>query len=358
MLTNIAGVKIKMRKNYLTTIILTIFYLLIFSYSNPSYAEIEKYLHKDKNTNKESIIITSGDDITTFITPTLAREMVQTLESRAISHVSLMRVFFEPGSEIIVPALQEHKALTELCLNWTCIDNQMAKVIADILRENTTLTKLGLSCCFIKDEDSQIIVEALLTNSSLVELDLKNNYIGCKGAQALAKILLANNTLKVIDISMSCIDAKSAQTIVNALMHNIVLQDIVADWFNRPYKYPQELKTVTTLILERNKLFTSLMPQVTNVKSLSKVDPKRNIDPLLQICDEDKNMQTIIQESCDGNYYSRMFYNLVMYGTKKELLQYLSAENLKIVNKLRVLQTNIIKIMKRDIPKELQLIKI
>jgi hypothetical protein len=326
----------KMKKNYFNTIVSTIFCLLVLGYSKSSYAEIEKYFHilTCHNVIVSKCIGIGDSDESTEITLTLAKELVQLLKEQEIDDVRLHAPFNPGTAEIIIPALLTHKSLRAFDIYW--IDKKWAMVVADALQKNRPLSTLVLNYCSIGNEGARAIAKALRTNSTLTYLDLSSNDIGYAGAQEIVKTLRVNNTLQRIYITGNDIGVDGIRAIVEALVHNITLQRIAVDW-DRDSQEESDLEKATDLILKRNRLFANLMQRVINNGSSSSSSASTSSSMISSL------------QSCDN----KKFYNMIMSDTKEKLLQYLTTQDLWIVNELRGLQINILKHMSQAIPQEL-----
>ncbi len=252
------------------------------------------------------------------------------------------------GMMAIISALYENKSLTDLTLSLNDIDAAGAKIIAEFLRTNPVLTRLDLANNHIGTVGMQAIAGSLLENRTLTALNLFDNEIGIEGAQAIANMLRVNNTLEELDLMLNNFGVEGIQAIVEAMVYNVTLRKIEADWLDR--------LPVVKIILKRNELIASIMRHITGSTLLLGIHPRTGMYSPLRYCSGDI-VRMIMQMCKRGDFYSEDFYNLIMSGTREELLRYLTIEELERVNEIRGLQIQIYEALNWQIPEGLQLVE-
>ncbi|CAM9363404.1 unnamed protein product [Pylaiella littoralis] len=139
----------------------------------------------------------------------------------------------DPGTHIIVKAVQGMPYLTYLDLSENEVGAQAAHELREYMRSNKCqLRSLAIRKADIDDDECREFMAALGSNTSLEDVDLAGNLIGKQetmkvtGAESVAAMLSTNRTLTNLNLGWNSLRMESAVTVAQSLRHNHTLQTL------------------------------------------------------------------------------------------------------------------------------------
>lgn len=143
--------------------------------------------------------------------------MSPTTNNTTLTTLSLTNNSFQPGGlEALKIYLPFFKALKNLSINSSQIDDQSMQFLGIGLAGNTSLEDLNLSMNRITSQGGEIL-KSILQSSPLKSLNMRDNLLGNEGVSKLAEALQNNNSLTRLDLagnSISDIGVINLSTII------------------------------------------------------------------------------------------------------------------------------------------------